>query len=66
MLLSHLIHPEAVKSLSAGVVMLRKWQQNFFRVKELTQEWIRSESDGWQKSLWTVLRSGASVVVLLC
>ena len=35
MLLSHLVHPEVVKSLSSGVVMLRKWQQNFFRVREL-------------------------------
>ena len=35
MLLSHLVNPEVVKSVSAGVVMLRKWQQNFFRVREL-------------------------------
>ena len=35
MLLSHLVAPEVVKSLSLGVSMLRKWQQNFFRVREL-------------------------------
>ena len=35
MLLSHLVGPEAVKSFSAAVEMLRRWQQNFFRVKEL-------------------------------
>ena len=35
MLLSHLVSPEAVKSLGAGVVLLRKWVQNFNRVREL-------------------------------
>ena len=35
MLLSHLVSPEAVKSFGAGVTMLRKWQQNFHRVREL-------------------------------
>ena len=35
MLLSHLVGPQAVKSFSAAVEMLRRWQQNFFRVKEL-------------------------------
>ena len=35
MLLSRLVSPEVVKSLSSGVVMLRKWQQNFVKVREL-------------------------------
>ena len=35
MLLAHLVNPEVVKSLSSGVVMLRKRQQNFSRVLEL-------------------------------
>ena len=35
MLLSHLVNPEVVKTVGSAVSMLRKWQQNFFRVKEL-------------------------------
>ena len=35
MLLSHLVNPEVVKSYGAGVTALRKWQQNFHRVREL-------------------------------
>ena len=35
MLLSHLVSPEVVKSFGAGVSMLRRWQQNFHRVREL-------------------------------
>ena len=35
MLLSQLVGPEQVKSFSGGVTMLRKWQQQFYRVKEL-------------------------------
>ena len=35
MLLSHLVSPEAVKSFGAGVTLLRKWVQNFNRVREL-------------------------------
>ena len=35
MLLSQLVNPEPVKSYAAGVAMLRKWQQHFYRVNEL-------------------------------
>ena len=35
MLLSHLVSPEVVKSFGSAVEMLRKWQQNYHRVKEL-------------------------------
>ena len=35
MLLSHLVNPDSVKSFAAWVVMLRKWQHNFHRVREL-------------------------------
>ena len=35
MLLSQLVSPEAVKSLSSGVSLLRRWQQHFSRVREL-------------------------------
>ena len=35
MLLSHLVNPEVARSVSSGVAMLRKWQQNFSRVREL-------------------------------
>ena len=35
MLLSQLVGPEVVKSFSQGVMVLRRWQQHFFRVREL-------------------------------
>ena len=35
MLLSHLVNPEGVKTYTAAVSMLRRWQQNFFSVREL-------------------------------
>ena len=35
MLLSHLVSPEVAKSFGTGVSMLRRWQQNFHRVREL-------------------------------
>ena len=35
MLLSQLVNPEHVKSYAAGVAMLRKWQQHFYRVNAL-------------------------------
>ena len=35
MLLSQLVNPESVKTFTSAVAMLRKWQQSFYRVKEL-------------------------------
>ena len=35
MLLSHLVGPETVKNHGASVEMLRRWQQNFYRLMEL-------------------------------
>ena len=35
MLLSQLVSPDQVKTFGAGVMMLRKWQQHFHRVREL-------------------------------
>ena len=35
MLLSQLTLPEVVSTVKSAVVMLRKWQQNFYRVREL-------------------------------